>query len=34
MANGAEQAFPVLEGGALIDILGNVETDAHERTAL
>ena len=34
MVNRAVQAFPVLEGGAPIDILRGVETDAHERTAL
>lgn len=34
MLSSAVQAFPLLEGGAPIDILRGVETDAHERTAL
>ena len=34
IVSGAAQAFPVLEGGAPIDILRSLETDAHERTAL
>ena len=34
IVDGAVQSFPDLEGGAFIDILRSVETDAHERTAL